>query len=203
VRSVPWLAFALWGTFLIVVFPLRTVRRRSQFGDAARIDRSRPRPPAWMLADALFLVGSTLVLAGPALQGFGVLGAVFAPGRMLEIFAVALTAGATALVIWAQETMGVAWRTDIAPADRAHLVTSGPFAVIRNPSYVAMALAGLGTLLLAPTVCTVGGWILMLAGLAITTRAEEPQLAATYGQSYRDYAADTGRFLPFIGRLRC
>ena len=198
----PWLAFALLSAFWIVVFPLRALRRRSAFGDAVPVERRRRRPLAWKVADALFLVGVALALAGPVLGGLGVLDPLFVPSGPLQALAVALTGSATALAIWAQESMGLAWRTDIPPAEGGRLVTGGPFAVVRNPSYLAMAIAVLGSLLLAPNLTAIGGWLLMLAGLAITARAEEPQLAAAYGQPYRDYAAGVGRFLPFTGRLR-
>jgi len=196
------LALGLLSAFLIIVFPLRAIRRRSRFGDIDPVDRRRPRPRAWKIADALFLVGFTFSLAGLALQGAGVLAAVFVPSSMLQVFAVALTVVATTLAIWAQETMGLAWHADIAPAERCEIVTSGPFALARNPTYVAMATAIAGTLLLAPNGCNVGGWLLVLAGLQATARAEEPLLAAAYGRSYRDYAARVGRFLPSTGRLR-
>lgn len=202
VPGVPWLSFALLSAFLIVVFPLRALRRRSLFGAAGPVERGGPRPLAWKVADTLFLVGVALALAGPALQGLGALDPVFAPSGMLQVVAVVLTGSATALAIWAQETMGRAWRTDIAPAEGGGLVVSGPFAVVRNPAYVAMSLAVLGSLLLAPNIAALGGWLLMLVSVATTARAEEPQLAATYGQSYRDYAARVGRFLPLTGRLR-
>ncbi len=198
---VPWLALGLLSAFLIVVFPLRALRRRSRFGHSRGVDWGRRQPLAWKVADVLFLAGFTLVLAGLALQGLGILDAVFAPDENLEVVAIALVGSATALAVWAQETMGIAWRADIAPAARAHLVTRGPFAVVRNPDYVAMSTAILGGLVLAPNVCDVGGWLLVLTGLAATARAEEPPLAAAYGQAYSDYAARVGRFLPFTGRL--
>lgn len=198
----PWLAFALLSAFWVVVFPLRALRRRPVFGDAGPVERRRRRPLAWKVADTLFLVGVALALAGPALGGLDVLDPIFVPSGPLQVLAVALTGSSTALVILAQESMGRAWRTDIPPAEGGRLVTSGPFAVVRNPSYIAMSIAVLGSLLLAPTFCALGGWLSMLAGLAITARAEEPQLAAAYEEPYRHYAARVGRFLPFSGRLR-
>jgi len=202
VRTVPWLAPALLGAFLIVVFPLRAVRRRSRFGRTGRPGWGHTRPRAWNIADALVVTGFTVVFAGLALQGIDVLDPFFGPSGTLQRLAVATTVSATALAIWAQETMGIAWRADIAPTDQGELVTAGPFAVVRNPNYVAMATAPVATLLLAPNVCDVSGWLLLLAGLTATARAEEPQLTATYGQPYRDYASRVGRFLPFAGRLR-
>ena len=150
----------------------------------------------------LFLVGFAAVFTGLVLQGLGVLVAAFVPTAALEVLAVALTSAATVLAFWAQDTMGAAWLADITPADAGELVTAGPFAVVRNPSYVAMSTAILGALCVAANACVVGGWMLVLAGLAATARAEESELVAAYGQPYRDYAARVGRFMPFTGRLR-
>lgn len=197
----PWLALVLLSVFVIVVFPLRALRRRSLFDDAGRIDRSRRRPSSWKLADALFLVGFPAVFIGLALQGTGTLGGLWAAAGTLEILAVLLTVAAVAVAIWAQETMGAAWRTDIAPAEGAQLVTGGPFGVVRNPNYVAMATAILAVLLIAADVINVAGALVVLCSLALTARAEEPELVVTYGQPYREYAARVGRFVPLVGRL--
>lgn len=198
----PWLALALVSAFLAIVFPLRSVRRRRLFGSAARAVYGRGRPAGWVLADVLFLCGFAVVLAGPALQVAEVTGAlVQTPAALAWISAGAIVA-ATALAIWAQETMGSAWRPDIAPADGGRLVTGGPFAVVRNPSYVAMLVAASGTLLMAPSACGIVGWLSLLAGLLLTARAEEPPLRAAYGAQYCRYAARVGRLAPLIGRLR-
>jgi len=104
--------------------------------------------------------------------------------------------------VWAQNTMGAAWRPDIAPADDCQVVTDGPFRVVRNPTYVAMLAAAAGAALLAPTVVGIVGWLALLTSLVLTTRAEEPPLRRAYGTDYEQYAARVGRFLPLIGRLR-
>ena len=46
------------------------------------------------------------------------------------------------------------------------------------------------------------GWVVLLASLLLTARAEEPLLLDRYGTRYRDYAESVGRFVPGIGRLR-
>jgi len=197
----PWLALALVSAFLVIVFPVRAARRRRLFGSAARAVYRRGRRGSWVLADLLFVGGFALVVAGPALQAAGVTGAPLDTPAVLAWVAAGSIVLAAALAIWSQETMGSAWRPDIAPARGSQLVTGGPFSVVRNPTYVAMLVAGMGTLLLAPSACGVIGWLSLLAGLLLTARAEEPQLRAVYGAQYGRYAARVGRLLPLIGRL--
>ena len=198
----PWLALALVSAFLVIVFPVRAARRRRLFGSAARAVYRRGRRGSWVLADLLFVGGFALVVAGPALQAAGVTGAPLDTPAVLAWVAAGSIVLAAALAIWSQETMGSAWRPDIAPARGSRLVTGGPFSVVRNPTYFAMLVAGMGTLLLAPSACGVIGWLSLLAGLLLTARAEEPQLRAMYGAQYGRYAARVGRLLPLIGRLR-
>ena len=197
----PWLALALVSAFLVIVFPVRAARRRRLFGSAARAVYRRGRRGSWVLADLLFVSGFALVVAGPALQAAVVTGAPLDTPAALAWMAAGSIVLAAVLAIWSQETMGRAWRPDIAPARGSQLVTGGPFSVVRNPSYVAMLGAGMGTLLLAPSACGVIGWLSLLAGLLLTARAEEPQLRAVYGAQYGRYAARVGRLLPLIGRL--
>ncbi len=83
--------------------------------------------------------------------------------------------------------------------EHTELRTDGPFAWCRNPVFTAM-LASTGALafwvpwLLAP-------WLLMFLSLQLQVRAvEEPHLLSTHGDTYREYARRTGRFLPGLGR---
>jgi len=140
--------------------------------------------------------GFLLAVAGP------VLGNATSPSSGARAAGVALLLAAIALAVWAQETMGRAWRTDIAPDADAGLVTHGPFAVVRNPNYVAMLTAVTGALLIAPGLLGLAGTVALLAGLMLTARCEERVLEATFGDPYRFYAARVGRFVPGVGRLR-
>jgi protein-S-isoprenylcysteine O-methyltransferase Ste14 len=74
----------------------------------------------------------------------------------------------------------------------------GPFIWVRHPFYVAVALSMLANGLVA------ANWFLLLGGgltvllLVIRTRTEEEKLLARFGERYRQYMADTGRFLPRV-----
>ena len=82
-------------------------------------------------------------------------------------------------------------------AQRRHaLATSGPYAHIRHPQYVAFVLILLGFLLQWPTLLTLLMFpvlLLMYGRLAVT---EEAQMRKEHGAAYEAYAARTPRFLP-------
>ena len=89
-----------------------------------------------------------------------------------------------------------AWKV-LYHAQRQHmLATTGPYAVIRHPQYVAFVLILLGFLLQWPTLLTLLMFpilLLMYARLAIT---EEAEMRKTFGAEFDAYAARTPRFLP-------
>jgi protein-S-isoprenylcysteine O-methyltransferase Ste14 len=59
-----------------------------------------------------------------------------------------------------------------------------------------------GLLMLTPNVLAAASLVALLIALEIQVRAvEEPYLLRTHGDAYRRYAAETGRFVPGIGRL--
>ena len=82
-------------------------------------------------------------------------------------------------------------------AQRRHaLATSGPYARIRHPQYVAFVLILLGFLLQWPTLLTLVMFpilLVMYARLAIT---EEAEMRKRFGTEFEAYAARTPRLLP-------
>jgi protein-S-isoprenylcysteine O-methyltransferase Ste14 len=86
------------------------------------------------------------------------------------------------------------------PMPRA-LITSGPFAIVRHPFYIAYSLAWL-----AAPIATHGPFIGFLSLVAIATyviaaRREERQLEDRFGEAYRAYKLGTGMVMPSLVRL--
>jgi len=88
------------------------------------------------------------------------------------------------LVLWGRLVLGKMYNVSSALgaqlyADQ-HLITHGPYAIVRNPMYVGIIAATLGGLLIYRT------WSLVFAltffGLVIRARREEQVLAAEFGQ---------------------
>ncbi len=77
-----------------------------------------------------------------------------------------------------------------------HLVTTGPFAISRNPIYV-----GYVVILIAAGLITGNAWFLPLAlvdGFATRKMAIEPEerhIEAKFGRRYRDYAKRVRRWI--------
>ena len=101
-----------------------------------------------------------------------------------------------ALLTWTLPALGTNLTDTVVTRKHHTLVTRGPYRWIRHPFYDAMALITLGSALIA------ANWFVLLSGavvfalLALRSRVEEEQLAARFGDAYRDYRNRTGRFLP-------
>lgn len=100
------------------------------------------------------------------------------------------------LMYWTLSSLGKNLTDTVVTRQNATLVTHGPYRWVRHPFYVTAAL-----LMASVTVLTASGFIgvsslLVLSLLTIRTPKEEQMLIARFGQSYRDYMARTGRFVP-------
>ena len=92
--------------------------------------------------------------------------------------------------------LSAAWNVLYHAQRRNTLATSGPYARIRHPQYVAFVLILLGFLLQWPTLLTLVMFPILLVmywRLAIT---EEAEMRKQFGAEFEAYAARTPRFLP-------
>lgn len=79
------------------------------------------------------------------------------------------------------------------------VVDRGPYRVLRHPSYTGLllAFAGFGVML-GNWVGAAGSVVVLLVALLFRIRIEERALTAALGTSYRDFAADRARLIPFV-----
>lgn len=93
-----------------------------------------------------------------------------------------------------------AWHVLYHAQRRNALATSGPYAHIRHPQYVAFVLILLGFLLQWPTLLTLLMFpflLVMYGRLAVT---EEAEMHMRFGAEFESYAVRTPRFLPRLRR---
>ena len=192
-------AIVVWALYvaLATVRPLVAMRLRT--GDWG----FRPSSGIPRLVAALFPVAYALVSLGPLLDLPGRLHRVQAlEGPVAQTVGLVLAAAGLPVIVVAQETMGRSWRIGVDVEERTALVTGGPFRWVRNPIYTAMVLMATGVALLVPDAVTLAGLGLLLVAVELQTRVvEEPYLLTAHGDSYRRYAAASGRFLPGVGHL--
>jgi protein-S-isoprenylcysteine O-methyltransferase Ste14 len=89
-----------------------------------------------------------------------------------------------------------AWKILYAAQREHRLATSGVYARIRHPQYVAFVLIMFGFLLQWPTLLTLGMFPILVGMYAYLSRNEEADMLAEFGEEYRRYAERTPRFLP-------
>jgi protein-S-isoprenylcysteine O-methyltransferase Ste14 len=180
-----------WG-FTAYAFVVRSGLQKIATGDTGLRGVARDRGP-------LALAAGLVVF--PAWLAVGLAPLAASPRPVAAGLPVAVAGIGVAL--WAQRTMGRAWRIGVAAGERTALVTSGPFRWVRNPFFTGMSLVAAGTTASLPTWLGAGATLLLVAAVAVQVRlVEEPHLASAFGPDYLAYAGRTGRFLPRPGRRR-
>lgn len=197
------LALILYAVYLVLAFGVRIslqVRRTGSTGFSGL--PGRPGSVEWIAG-----VGFALALGVGALAPVLALLGVAEPIDALDVtpahvLGTALAIAGIGATFYAQVAMGASWRIGQDPAEQTQLVTGGPFALVRNPIYAAMLPTALGLALLVPSWVALVGLAGLAAALELQVRVvEEPHLLRAHGDSYAEYAARVGRFVPGVGRL--
>jgi protein-S-isoprenylcysteine O-methyltransferase Ste14 len=99
-------------------------------------------------------------------------------------------------LIWMFISLGANLTDTVVTRRNAKFVDCGPYRYVRNPMYSGFLMHGLSLGL------ALGTWLLPLAAavmfaiLARRTRIEESFLIARFGDQYRTYMSEVGRFFP-------
>lgn len=195
------LALSLYLVGLVAAFGLRSWVHRKRTGSSGFRGLTGVPGSAQWWGGTLFISALVLGAAAPALALVGII-APPAVAPVLRWAGLVIAVAGFAGVLTAQAGMGASWRVGVDDAERTELVTTGVFALVRNPVFTAMLTALLGLVLLVPTVVSGAALVCLLLAVQIQVRRiEEPYLLATHGQTYATYATTVGRFLPGIGRM--
>jgi protein-S-isoprenylcysteine O-methyltransferase len=104
-----------------------------------------------------------------------------------------------ALRAWAIHHLGGLFRAVVVIQRDHRLVTTGPYRVLRHPSYTGALVAALGFGI------ALGSWASALAlvigwgvGILYRMHVEEAALREAFGGSYDEYAARTWRLVPLV-----
>lgn len=186
-------ALVTYAAFLAVLFGWRTVDAKRRTGESAW---RRPISRTDAVGETLCGAACAVSLAGPVLGLLGVVDPIGLGGGGLRLVVTVVTlAGAIALGLWAQHHLASEWRAGIEAS--GHLVTTGPFARVRNPFYLACLVASVGVAVGVPSIVSLCGVVLhVVASEVIVRGVEEPVLARTHPEEFPRYRRRTGRFLP-------
>ena len=101
--------------------------------------------------------------------------------------------------IWSTKTLGDNFSQDIAIKKEHHIVTNGPFKIIRHPQYLSQFLMDLGgaaatlSFILAPLA------LIQIPFLFMRASMEDKLLEKHFGEIFRAYKKKSGMFFPYIG----
>ena len=125
--------------------------------------------------------------------------ALFAEPTVSSLVAGAIIAVAgEGIRLWGVSIAGSETRTT-GPVGGTQLVTTGPFAYVRNPLYLGNMIiyGGIGVMSMAlfPWL-TIAGVGFFAMQYALIVSLEEEHLKEKFGDEYRNYSGSVGRFLP-------
>jgi protein-S-isoprenylcysteine O-methyltransferase len=134
---------------------------------------------------------------------FGLWGYSSPPGPRLGAWALwagaAVALSGIALRVWSVTTLGRYFTYVVKVTADQKVVDTGPYRLVRHPSYSGALLTGIGiglSLRFAAAPVAIG--VTSLLGYWIRIAVEERALAEGIGEPYRAYMARTKRLIPFI-----
>ena len=151
-------------------------------------------------------------LSGPALIG-GIVLAVVLGGRAAlllpnfamgflrpEIFALGVVVALTGIALrwYAIAVLGRFFSPRVVVTADQAVIETGPYRLVRHPSYTGALLTVLGVLLCSTNWLTLACFVIALPGFAYRMRVEEAALIAGLGAPYRDYMTRTKRLIPYV-----
>jgi protein-S-isoprenylcysteine O-methyltransferase Ste14 len=194
---------AFWVLFGgLIVMQVYFASRVQQAGERVKADREAIEREGWWYA-VVRGIGSL------ALIGFLVLFAIDPP--WLDVLSVRLPdwlrwAGIALGVVsfgfygWSQATLGKAWSPHLQMRQEQSLVTSGPYARIRHPIYLALLGFLAGIALVTANWFFIALLVVSIVVLALRIPKEEQMMIEDFGQEYVAYMQGTGSLFPTGGR---
>jgi len=109
----------------------------------------------------------------------------------------AMLAAGVALRTWAILTLGRLFKFVVVIQEGHRVVTSGPYRLLRHPSYTGALVAFLGTgIVLDSWLSTLILVLIPLLAILVRIHVEEAELTNALGREYRTYASRTRRLVP-------
>jgi protein-S-isoprenylcysteine O-methyltransferase Ste14 len=188
-----WLLFG--GMILMQVYFALRIR---QAGERVAADRQAIEREGWWYAivrgiSSLLLI-AFLVLFGinpPWMKSLSV-----EMPNCLRWAGAALSAASFVLYGWSQATLGKAWSPHLQTRDKQGLITTGPYARIRHPIYLALIGFLTGIALVTTNLFFIVLLLISIIVLALRIPKEEQMMIEEFGDEYREYIRQTGRLFP-------
>jgi protein-S-isoprenylcysteine O-methyltransferase Ste14 len=97
---------------------------------------------------------------------------------------------------WSQATLGKVWSPHLQMREEHRLVTTGPYARIRHPMYLALIGFLTGIALVTANWFFIALLVVSIVVLALRIPKEEQMMIEDFGEEYKVYMQRTGRLFP-------
>jgi len=101
-------------------------------------------------------------------------------------------------IAWVMRSLGANLTDTVVTREKGYMVTAGPYRWIRHPLYTGVIPCGVFLSMVTATWWFAGMTIAVFVLLWLRTAKEERNLVLRFGDAYRVYMAETGRFLPRV-----
>ena len=176
-----------WGAMELARFP-----RSCKPGKGP--PRSAERPPGWSLWACLIAASIFLYLAPRIVPA-----AAIRPGAVAFAAGMVILLAGLALRGWSFKTLGEYFTHTVMVSSDQPVITTGPYRLLRHPSYTGILLACIGVGLTSANWAGLAVMVLLpLAVILWRIHIEEDALLATLGDRYRAFAAHHKRLVPLV-----
>jgi len=149
---------------------------------------------------ALFGIPTIIALLTYIVQPNALAWAKLALPEWTQWVGVALGLASLPLIWWVQWALDVNFSVVLHVRDEHTLVTHGPYRWVRHPMYTVLYVWIVSLFLLSQNAVIGAGFLVPLTVILITRlKNEEAAMIEKFGEEYRQYMAQTGRFLPRLG----
>ena len=183
-----WAVFYLWAASELFL-GYRLTRRGKSSGSVTSDSGSK-----WILISSIWVgvtIGFVLAVLAPSVALPQHRHVVFAAGIAMAVIGMALRWYS----VW---FLGRSFTCEVAVRPDQEVVDTGPYRLIRHPSYAGGLLTVLGLVLCLTNPLSLLGLLIAVAGYAYRIQVEERVLASRLGEPYVRYMRRTKRLIPFL-----
>ena len=188
-----WVLFG--GMMVMQVYFASRVHRA---GERVKADRDAIEREGWWYA-VVRAIGSLSLIAFFVLYAINPawLEVLLVPfPNWLRWTGIALGVFSFVLYAWSQGTLGKAWSPHLQMREEHTLITTGPYARIRHPIYLALLGFLTGIALVTANWFFIALLVVSIIVLALRIPKEEQMMVDDFGEEYKIYMQRTGRLFP-------
>ena len=193
------ISLVLISAFILLAVIVRSFVQYKRNGDFGIRAASLSAPMIEILPGTLFVITFCLAFGVIVIGYFGNVPRLFVASLPFQVLGLVVGTCGILVTLLSQIQMGDSWRIGVDQKEATTLITHGIYARSRNPIYFGIFIFWLGLCLTFPHLllwaCALICWICIEL---IVRKIEEPYLIKIHGDTFKNYASETNRYIPKI-----